>query len=186
MKRVRRWKFLAIMLVPLALIFSANYFLAEAIAIGWHLRHGFHAEMNGIKFRVPLLYEEDHRVNLQQLSFSTTPGHLNKKIAFLSVDFHKQTLAEPDSAQRTAQLNQLGIKESAPHQLRMAGHDGSCIDQLPLDQGSPESTGLVLRGNYEIRCTFAGDLHVSFWGTPNAVPDFYAIMQSAESVKGKM
>lgn len=183
--RGRGWKCLAGVLALLLLVLAVNYFLAESGAIGWHLRHGFHTEMNGLRFKVPLLYEEDHGINMLQLSFSTTPGHINKKMAFLSVDFHKQPPAEADSPQRTARLAQLGIKESAPHPLRLAGHDGTCIDLAPLDPESSAPITRILKGNYEIRCTFADDLHVTFWGTANARSDFYAIMQSAESVKGK-
>jgi hypothetical protein len=170
------------MIALLALVFTADYFLSETLALGWHLRHGFHAEMNGIKFKVPVLYREDHEPKLLEISFSTMPGRYNRKMAVLTVDFHKQPPAAQDP-ERGARLVRLGVKESAPRPVRMAGHDGTCVEQSPLYQ---EDTGRMLKGNYTIRCSFADDLYVSFWGTQNAVPDFYTIVQSAEAVKGNI
>ena len=81
-------------------VMGADYFLPESSAIFWHLRHGVHADMQGIRFRVPLMYEENHGDSLLELSFDTSPGHLNRKLAFVTVDFHKIPSPQPDSPKR--------------------------------------------------------------------------------------
>jgi hypothetical protein len=172
--------------VLLVLIFAADYFLAESMAIAWHVRHGFHAEMQGLRFKVPLLYDEDHGVNMLELSFHTLPGHLNGKMAFITVDFHKQPPVAAGSPPQDAQLARFGHKHSEPHPLRVAGRDGTCADRVPIPiaQDAP-LTARVLADTYFINCMFGDDLRIRFSGSKNAIPDFYSIMQSAEPVKGK-
>lgn len=116
----RLWKvILCVVVTLLVLACSADYFLAESIAIAWHLRHGFHAEMRGLRFSVPLLYDENHGSNILQLSIDTSPGHLNKKIAFITIDFHRQTSSKLDSPDRGAAAGKVWTQTicgpSAPH-----------------------------------------------------------------------
>ena len=80
-------------------------------------------------------------------------------------------------------LKRLGLRESAVHKLRMAGHDGMCTDWTPLaaaDFRNERDTAI-----YHINCSFGDDLHLLFNGTPNAIPDFYEIVSSAENIGGK-
>lgn len=161
---------------------GADYFLPESVALIWHLQHGSHAEMQGIRFRVPLLYDENHGDTLGELSFSTSFGHLNRKMAFVTVDFHEVAPPHPDSPQREAILQRIGLRQSRSHKLRMAGHEGVCTDLEPLTTATfGTRNGAAL---YQINCSFADDLHVFFSGTPNAIPDFYEIVNSAENIRG--
>lgn len=175
----RRWKIiLGVLVTLLVLVEAADYFLAESTAIAWHLQHGFHAEMRGLRFRVPFLYYEDHGINMLELSFDTIPGHLNKKDASITVDFHKQPPDPPESTElRETRLKKFGMKQSGVHQLRLAGREGTCTDFVATSAAS-------VLGPYMTDCSFGEDLHVHFHGTENAIADFYAIIQSAESVKG--
>jgi hypothetical protein len=184
----RLWKvILCVVVALLVLACSADYFLAESIAIAWHLRHGFDAEMRGLRFRVPLLYDENHGSNMLQLSIDTFPGHLNKKIAFITVDFHRQTPSKLDSSDREARLARFGLKQSAVHPLRMAGREGTCIDLVPIPGAENASLpARVYSGLYIIDCSFGEDLQIHFDGSPNALPDFYELVRSAESSEGKI
>jgi hypothetical protein len=175
----KRWKIvLWILATVLVLELAVDYLLAESIPIAWHLRHGFHAELQGLRFRVPFLYYEDHGVNMLQLSFNTMPGRLNKKYAFVTVDFHKQPPTPPETAElKETRLKKFGMQQERVQQVRMAGREGICTDFAPALLDSI--------GQYVIDCSFGEDLHVHFNGTQNAIPDFYTIVASAESVKGK-
>jgi len=149
--------------------------------LAWHVQHGNHVEMKGLRFRVPLLYSENHVDRMNELSIDTFPGRLSRKLAFITIDFHQQHPPAPDSQEVEVRLKQLGMKKSAPHRLRLADREGTCVDYAPA---SGENSPTLPLGPYHITCIFGDELGAGFTGTQDAIADFYAIIQSAETVKG--
>ncbi|HYX53390.1 MAG TPA: hypothetical protein VE783_08050 [Candidatus Limnocylindrales bacterium] len=161
------------------LTLAADYLLAESMALAWHVRHGFHVEMNGIRFKVPLLYYEDHGSNMLELSLSTIPGRLNKKEATIVVDFHRQRPLSEDKAEvGGARLQKWGMSRSGTRTIQMVGRTGSCTDFTGKSASIPSP--------YVVDCSFGDEMRIHFFGTENAVADFYSILQSAEVVRGKI
>lgn len=168
-----------------AIVVADVYLFAGYIpALVWHVRHGNHVEMNGLRFRVPFLYEEDHDSRMNELSLSTLGGHFSRKFGSVTIDFHRQAPVEPDSAETVARLARVGLRKSAGPRLSLAGREGVCFTYVAIATGEDVPVlAQFMAGN--ISCTFGNDLGAKFHGTPNAVPDFYAIIASAENVKGK-
>jgi hypothetical protein len=171
--------------LAITIVLADWYLFAGYIpAVVWHARHGNHVDMNGLRFRVPLLYEEDHSGRMNELSISTLGGPYKRKFGFITIDFHRQAPAEPDSQEGVARLASVGLRKSASVRLRLAGREGTCFTYVAITTGEDApAPAQIMAGN--ISCTFGNDLGVSFNGTPNAVPDFYAIIASAENIKGK-
>ena len=177
----------AILIVALAstIVLADMYLFAGYIpSLVWHARHGNQVEMNGLRFRVPLLYEEDHSGRMNELSISTLGGPYQRKFGFVTIDVHRQAPAEPDSPEGVARLASFGLRKSAGARLRLADREGVCFTYVAITTGEDApAPAQIMAGS--ISCTFGNDLGVRLNGTPKAVPDFYAIIASAENVKGK-
>ena len=167
-----------------AIVLADMYLFAGYIpALVWHARHGNHVEMNGLRFRVPLMYEEDHGSRMNELSISTLGGPYNRKFGSVTIDFHRQ-VAEPDSPEAVTRLARLGLRKSVGAKLRLADREGTCFTYVAIATGQDApAPAQIMAGS--ISCKFGDDLGAGFHGTPNAVPDFYAIIASAENIKGK-
>jgi hypothetical protein len=175
-----------ILIVALAgiIVLADMYLFAGCIpALVWHARHGSHVEMNGLTFRVPLFYEEDHTDRVNELSISTLGGPYNHKFGFITIDFHRQSPVEPDSPEGVARLARLGLRKSAGPRLRLAGREGFCFTYAATATGEGASVAQTMAGS--ISCRFGDEIGATFHGTPNAVADFYAIIVSAENIRGK-
>ena len=148
----------------------------------WHAWHGNHVEMNGLRFRVPLWYFEDHTDRTNQLNIDTFPVRFSSKAAFINIDFHRQPPAEPDSPQGERIRQQMGLGKSASHKVRLADREGMCVNYFRINS---DKNAADPGGPSHIHCTFGEDLGATFAGTQDAVADFYAIIASAENVRGK-
>ena len=176
----------AILIVALTgvIILADMYLFAGCVpALVWHARHGNHVEMNGVRFRVPLFYEEDHEDRANGLFITTLGGPYNQKFGFINIDFHRQSAVEPDSPEGVARLARLGLKKSAGPRLRLADREGVCFTYAATATGEGAPAAQVMAGS--ISCKFGNEMGATFHGTPNAVADFYAIIESAENIRGK-
>ena len=136
-------------------------------ALLWHVRHGNHVEIKGIRFQVPLGYKSRN---------SRFPGVFvfnrqeNNAYALIQVYFEHRASAEPGSNLTQEQITSFGIRQTGKRKATLAGHDGGCIEY---------SIGLLVQAE----CSFGTDLHTSFVGTPGNITDFYAFMQAAQPVQ---
>jgi len=151
----------------------------------WHVWHGNSVAMHGVRFRVPLLYKGDGDLRINKVWMVAVQSRFRRKVAAITIDFRKRPALPADSAQlREIEEKFGGMHRALSRKLVLAGHDGECVEYVPVskDQGN----GAVLRSDwYTIDCRFGDDMSASFSGTRNAVPDFYAVLQSGEAVKGK-
>jgi hypothetical protein len=137
----------------------------------WHAGHGNYVEMKGIRYRLPLMYLEHSAIG-NELYISTTLHRFPQKIAEITLSPHKTySIPETDDFMRD-----LGLQRSLRRRVNVAGREGTCVEYAPAT---------TTRTTYIVRCTLAEDLNAEFMGTENAIPDFYAILQSGEAVKGK-
>jgi hypothetical protein len=137
----------------------------------WHAGHGNYVEMKGIRYRLPLIYLEHSTVG-DELYISTTLYPFPLKTAEITLRPRKAyAIPETDDFMRG-----LGLQRSLSRRVNVAGREGTCVEYAP--SATTTTTYIVL-------CTLAEDLNAEFMGTENAIPDFYAILQSGEAVKGK-
>jgi hypothetical protein len=171
---------------------AANCFMPETIAIAWHVRHGFSAETNRLRFKIPLLYSADVDRQGQSIQITTLSGAARYRLT--SPEQFKMALidvraaqpargsAEQDVATRRDLMARLGYQHQGQRDAMLAGTTGKCMEYA----GPPIGDSGVHFGtkNIEIHCTFGDFLSASFTGTPGAVNDFYELLQSAEPIKG--
>jgi hypothetical protein len=178
---VKKWKGLLFAGI-LALILITDFYLfgLSIFAFGWHVRHGFHREINGFRFKVPLFYQEGDNITMNTLSIYSYPSPIRRKFSTINVDFppwssNQPLLASDEDARR------IGLGLLGQHSARLASRTGKCIEysQKGLATISPNPADLRL---IWITCKF-GDVNATFDGTPSAVPEFYGFLESADEVK---
>jgi hypothetical protein len=172
-----------IVLTLAAAVAVISYANSELSALVWHVRHGFHAEVWGIKLLVPLSYEADEPQGLPSLSITKLPGHFSGPGGDILIDLRSRISPEGLEA-ADALARQRGIKpvidkvRVGERPAVFAGRQGKCVEYRT------EVVEYRLQG-FEIVCGFEGEVSVQFLGSPNLKGDFYHIIQSAEAVKGK-
>ena len=141
-------------------------------ALIWHVRHGNHVEINGIRFQVPLGYKSRNSRFPGVVVFNRQDENAS---ALIQVYFEHRASAEPGSSLTQEQIKSFGIHQTGKRKATLAGHDGACIEYL------------VTFGNAsliaQIECSFGTDLHTSFFGTPSKITDFYKFMEAAQPVQ---
>ena len=162
---------------------AAHYYSTELLAVVWHARHGFHAQIGDIRVRVPLAYEADDAHGLPWSSISRMPGRFSGPGGFILFDFQK--LPSPaDMEAADALLRQKGFNAQfqnvklAERSATFAGRKGRCIEY------GVEIVELRQKGT-DIDCRFEGDVSAHFIGSSSLRDDFYKIIQTAEPVKKK-
>lgn len=179
-KRLKLYGLVIVGLVAATILIQ--YGFAELSAIAWHVRHGFHAEVGGIRLRVPLLYEADDPHGLPSLFISRSPGLLGPG-GFITVDFQKlPTKEQRDAAEGLLKEKgfQSGITEvrAGKRIVSLAGRQGTCTEY--------NVTMNKLRINsYEINCQFSGDVSTMLMGSARLKNDFYSIIESAQPLEAK-
>ena len=177
--RVYGW----IVLTLAAAVAVVGYAYNELSAIAWHVRHGFHTEIAGIRLSVPLVYEAEDPHGLPSLSITKLPGHFSGAGGFIWIDLRSRISPEGMEA-ADALARQRGIKRAidrvreGDHPAVFAGRQGKCVEYRT------EVAQHRLQG-IEIVCGFEGQVSVQFLGSPSLKGDFYHIIQSAKEVKGK-
>jgi len=167
MKRAA-WVVTVICVVALADLLLFGLYIPPLV---WHARHGNYVELQGIRYRLPLLYLE-HSTVRNELYIRTTLHRFPRKAAEITLGPRKIALfMGTDEAMRD-----LGMQRASNRKLTVAGHEGTCVEYAPA---------VLSRTVHLIQCTFAEGLNVQFMGTQNAIPDFYAILESGEAVQGR-
>jgi hypothetical protein len=168
--------------ILLADLFLFGQFLPPLL---WHVWHGNSVTMHGVRFKVPLLYKGDGDLQINRLWIITVQSRFRRKVAAITIDFHKQPPLPADSAQlKEIEEKFGGMHMALSRKLMLAGHEGECVEYVPVNKNQGNGIVLVSDG-YRIDCRFGDDMAASFSGTQNAIQNFYAVLQSAEAVKGK-
>lgn len=176
---------LAVLVALFALLEAADYFLAETMALAWHVRNGFHAEIGGIRVHVPLSYEAEDPHGLSFLDITRLPARFRDGgSGVITINFMKQPSPEAIQsreemlAQGRATLKRTKVGES---KTAFAGRPGICVEYVM----QLKTASIPPVDEYGIQCQFNGDVNVSLIGSDRLRNDFYEIIQSAEPVKGK-
>jgi len=165
--------------VVMAMLFL---FQTNIFAFAWHLRHGFYREFNGIRFAVPLFYQEAQGSTLNEFSIIANPSPIHKKHAFITVSFPPWTTDRPLRPMSPEDAGRIGMTLAGERDDRFGNRAGKCVEytqnRMALD-GQERPSGLQ---PIWITCRF-GEVDVDFDGSRNAVPEFYFLMESANEVK---
>jgi len=170
---VTRTPRIALALTLAILIVGADWalFHRDWMPLFWHLRHGRHAELNGVRFTVPLLYQEDHGASTDMVEFYQFPGRFSKKTAAITIQFNKSSsIPAFDSTfvvrERTASL---------------AEKRGNCVEYVsPRYITVGEFSMLSNSAPTYIYCDFGNGWRANFSGSLDAKYDFYAFLADAK------
>ncbi len=182
----RRIKAYIIVVIALIVAYSASiYSSTEISALIWHARHGFHAQLGGIRVRVPLAYEASDAAGPTSLLIIKQAGHLQRGGATIIVDFQKlPSLEAMQTAEAMLRKPAVTNKKVGERTATFAGRSGTCVEYVP-EFADPRINELIREHDMrEIDCRF-GDVAVSLIGTANLKDDFYDIIQTAEPVRRK-
>ncbi len=150
-------------------------------SLTWHASHGFHREMNGVRFYVPLLYREDDGSVYNEFSFYTNRSPLFKKDGSITIGFQNQAPKVSFAPMDQKSQHMLGVQFLAQRSATLANQSGDCfeygIDVLMIN-ATRHGFGRVW-----IECRFRDDLRASFDGSSSAVPDFYDFLDRAKLVQ---
>lgn len=154
---------------------------ANVFAFAWHLRYGFHREFNGIRFSVPLFYEETKGAAMNQFSILALPSPLHKSSSYISVSFRPWTADKPLQPLSRIEARAIGMRFSSERTASFASRSGKCVEylenQMRLPPYSNTSSGLLW-----ITCRFGDEFEANFDGTQSAVQEFYDFIASAKEV----
>lgn len=177
--------------IPLFLLAAAGamkYYFTEISALAWHVRHGFHAELRGIRVRIPLPYEADDPAGLPTLLITKYAGHAWHGGGFISIDFRKQPSPEAIRvAEAMLPKGRAGLKRTkvGEQPAMFAGRAGTCTE-YKAQVGDSRIDELIRQLDMRaIDCWFDGGINVQLIGSANLESDFYNMIQTAEPVKGK-
>ncbi len=197
--RASRWA-VAISAGLMLFLFAKVFHWASAVkrtfpaimSLGWHLHHGFHADLNQVRFWVPLAYEANSDMTHGILFLRTIPpSFLHKfvppgdlKFAFIHVVFWNPDAGQVPSrsleeALRSVEVPLLrrGFQKTGERQAVLAGQEGRCLEYSGppfVDAGVPFGDK-----NIQIFCYFGDWANANFSGTPKAVEDFYSLLRTA-------
>jgi hypothetical protein len=162
---------------------AAHYYSTELSPVVWHAQHGFHAEVNGIRLRVPLAYEVLESPGLPTIMMIRQSAHLWHGGGMIDINFHK-----PPSPEAIQLMESMGVGRKAiigEQTATLAGRPGKCVEGIP-QFGNPGLDEAIRKSNVlEIDCWFGGEVEVTFQGTPNLKDEFYAVVRDAEPVQRK-
>lgn len=163
-------------LFPLGVwLFGANMF-----SLGWHATHGFHREINGVRFYVPLLYREDNGSVYNEFSFYTYRSALFSKEGSITIDFPKHESGMSSGPMYSKSQKMLGVFLVGQRAATLAGQPGNCFEY-----GLNETTlNLQLAPTRVwIQCRFGPNMEASFNGSANAAPDLYKFLAAANRTR---
>jgi hypothetical protein len=167
----------AIVLVDLSL------FQVNISAFWWHVRHGFHREVHGVRFRIPLFYEESASSVMNEFSICTFRTPIHTKSSLITVAFPPWVARGPSGLLSTDDASRIGLAPLRERRARFGDRTGSCAEYLQQRLVLNGASGPKDLDFLYIRCQFGEDLTATFDGTRNAIPEFYAFMEAAEEVK---
>jgi hypothetical protein len=164
----------------LLMAWATAHYSTEIIAVLWHLRHGSHAEVNGIRFPVPLAYEVSESHGLPRLGMVRFAGHAWRGGGMIDIDFYKQ--ASPEVVRLLQSRVLIKSQVEAEQMATLAGKAGKCVEGVP-ETGNAQLQKIIRDRDFlEIDCWFGGEVEVVFRGTSNLKSDFYSVIQGAVPV----
>jgi hypothetical protein len=167
----------------LLMAWAAAHYSTEIFVVLWHLRHGSNAEVNGVRFPVPLAYEVLERHGLPQVMMVRIAGHAWRGGGTIDIDFDKQP-----SPEVIRLLQPRGVMKSqvmGEHMATLAGKSGKCVEEIP-EIGDAQLQQLLRDHDFlQIDCWFGGEVEVIFRGTANLKTEFYSVIRGAVPVEVK-
>ena len=161
------------------------YFLVETQTVAWHVQHGFHAEVGGIRMRVPLSYVADDPQGLPSLTLTRRGGRLWRGGATIMIDFRRPSPAANQAIEAKAPPNELIKRNKLDERtLTFAGRSGTCVEYVPQLADSRVNAILQEADMRDIDCWFGG-VEVELLGTASLREDLYYIIQTAEPIGRK-
>jgi len=167
----------------LLMVWAAARYSTEIFVVLWHLRHGSHAEVNGIQVPVPLTYEVLESPGLPRLMMVRFAGHAWRGGGMIDIDFHKQP-----SPEVIRLLQSRGVMKSqvvGEYMATLAGKPGRCVEEIPETGDAQLQKIMHDRDFLEIDCWFGGEVEVTFRGTSSLKNDFYSVVRGAVPVEVK-
>ena len=154
---------------------------------GWHLLHGFHTEVNGVRIWVPYSYHPssdfggDRIVALTRWHglFATPRDRVKGGSILIGFVRPNQATVPLMTGPHPAEP----YVERGERKLTMAGRSGTC-KEYAFDVASSQDS-LADKDTRTIYCWFGTDLRASFLGGPAAQRTFYEVIQSAELADGR-
>jgi len=177
--------------IPLGILFSAGILMRTVPHFGWHVLHGFHCNLRGVRVWVPSSYRAvsgtpDTLALIAFRGLNPTPRE-EVKAGTIMINF-----AEPDLAQLPLEialgqgiisLNTDGPRfKKSEREMTMAGRNGRCLE-YGINTG-PNSKYLVDNDTIKIYCWFGNDLRASFLGRSSSAREFYEVVASARVAGG--
>jgi hypothetical protein len=164
----------------LIVITDIGLFGMNVFAFAWHVRHGFHREVNGTRFWVPLFYQERESPASNQFSINSYSSPVRREYSSITVEFPPWSSGKTISPMPREDAERMGLTQVARRSAKLGRRSGICIEYA---QDGPALSGpsLELLPRY-IECRLGSELQVSFEGSRNAVPELYAFMESATEV----
>ena len=154
---------------------------------GWHLLHGFHTEVNGVRIWVPYSYRVSSVFDRDRV-VALTPWHGLFATHRDTVKNGAILIGFVGSNQEMVPL-MMGwhpegqYMESGTRKLTMAGRSGEC-KEYAFDLASSKNS-LADNDTRAIYCRFGTDLRASVLGGVSAQRKFYEVIQSAQFVGEK-
>jgi hypothetical protein len=158
---------------------------------GWHLQHGSHAEVDGVRIRVPYFYRADTfdgrivALSAWRRPFVTDRADMNAGSILIGFAGPNQQPLGLMNGPRPGRYVLSGpFQERGGRKLTLAGRSGEC-KEYSFDLESGKNSSFVDKDTRTIYCWFGTDLRASFLGGPSAQRTFYEVIQSAELAEGK-
>lgn len=172
------------LIVVLALAWVAtHYYQTELSAVAWHVRHGTHAEVNGIRLPVLIAYKVSESPGLPTLMMIKQSARFWHGGGMIDIDFHK-----PPSPGAIQLMESMGVGRKAiigEQTATLAGRPGKCVEGIPQTGDARLQRLIRQRDLVEIDCWFAGNVEVTFRGSANLRNEFYSVIRGATPVQGK-
>jgi hypothetical protein len=154
---------------------------------GWHLLHGFHTEVRGVRIWVPYSYHPSSVFDGERVValtawhglFSTPRDEVrNGSILIGFVGPNQETVPLMIGPHPQEPYMEIGERK-----LTMAGRSGEC-KEYEFNLASSKNS-LADKDTRTIYCWFGTDLRASFLGGPAAQGKFYEVIRSAQLVGEK-
>jgi hypothetical protein len=132
--------------------------------------------VNGIRFLVPLFYQEESMLGENQLSIRAYSAQIHRKHAIITVDFLPKTANPVPVPTAREDAESLGLIPMRHRNAILANRPGTCMEYAKSE--------LVLAGYTApqlvyIECRFGQDLDVRFDGSQDSASEFYYFIESA-------
>ncbi len=172
-----------VILAAVIIALSAYLFLPEIGGLVWHLKHGGTAELNGLRFKVPLLYSVTADPKHGVLYMVSVPGRAciflkrkrGLKVAMLSVYASVDTKTDARLSEVHDPFASHDYVKTIYKTANLGGDEGRCLGFTgpPLWDGDKD---------VEIDCEFHSH-KAHFAGSEMGAEDFFRILETAQHSK---